>query len=186
MKLQILANPGENMLVCQEEDRIVDNNSDEMILSNMNAFFKGRLALYCLLSSIDLVPGDEVILPAYTCVVVPNAVLYIGAQPVYVDIELDSFSVNPKLVEAALSPSVKAVLCQNTYGLSAHVDEIVALCKERGIWSIEDCTHGFGGTYKGKPNGSYCDAAFYSSQWNMRFLCIVKDCVSIFDEEWIL
>jgi len=150
----------------------IDKNvfNDSMALNrNFIMYYKGRIALYAFLDAMGIGKGDQVLMPAYTCVVVPNAVLYKGAQPVYVDIELDSFSVNPKLVEAALTPSVKAVLCQNTYGLSAHVDEIVALCKERGIWSIEDCTHGFGGTYKGKPNGSYCDAAFYSSQWNKPF-----------------
>jgi len=136
---------------------------------NTQDFFKGRIALYAFLDAMGIGKGDQVLMPAYTCVVVPNAVLYKGAQPIYADIELNSFSVDPKLVEAALSPSVKVVLCQNTYGLSAHVDEIVALCKEQAIWSIEDCTHGFGGTYKGKPNGSWCDAAFYSSQWNKPF-----------------
>ena len=150
----------------------IDKNvfSDSMALDrNFITYYKGRVALYAFLDAMGIGKGDQVLMPAYTCVVVPNAVLYRGAQPVYVDIELDSFSVDPKLVEAALTPSVKVVLCQNTYGLSAHVDEIVALCKERSIWSIEDCTHGFGGTYKGKPNGSWCDAAFYSSQWNKPF-----------------
>ena len=126
--------------------------SDSMALNrNFIMYYKGRVALYAFLDAMGIGKGDQVLMPAYTCVVVPNAVLYKGAQPVYVDIELDSFSVNPKLVEAALTPSVKAVLCQNTYGLSAHVDEVVALCKERGIWSIEDCTHGFGVPTKVSP-----------------------------------
>jgi len=134
------------------------NQKDRAIVSNyylpldkLYSFFKGRIALYAFLDGMGIGKGDQVLMPAYTCAVVPNAVLYKGAQPVYVDIELDSFSVNPKLVEAALTPSVKAVLCQNTYGLSAHVDEVVALCKERGIWSIEDCTHGFGVPTKVSP-----------------------------------
>ena len=134
------------------------NQKDKAIVSNcclpldkFYSFFKGRVALYAFLDAMGIGKGDQVLMPAYTCVVVPNAVLYKGAQPVYVDIELDSFSVNPKLVEAALTPFVKAVLCQNTYGLSAHVDEIVSLCRDRGIWSIEDCTHGFGVPTKVSP-----------------------------------
>ena len=114
-------------------------------------------------------PGDEIVMPAYTCVVVPNAVLYLGAKPIYVDVDLRTFSARPETMATVLSPKVKAILCQNTYGLSAWVDDIVAMCKERGIRTIEDCTHGYGGTFKGKPNGSWCDAAFYSSQWNKPF-----------------
>ncbi len=132
-------------------------------------FFKGRVALYSILKSMGIGIGDSVFMPAYTCVVVPNAILYLGAKPLYIDIELSTFSVRPESVESSLTSSTKAVLCQNTYGLSAYVDEIVDICRARNIWTIEDCTHGFGGTYKGKPNGSWCDAAFYSSQWNKPF-----------------
>jgi len=136
---------------------------------NFDTFYKGRVALYALLQEMGIGKGDQVLMPAYTCVVVPNAVLYLGAEPIYADIELSSFSTNSAPVENALSERTKAVLCQNTYGLSAHVDEIVSLCRAQGIKTIEDCTHGFGGTYKGKPNGSWCDAAFYPSQWNKPF-----------------
>ncbi len=146
-----------------------NKNLKNLVLDNFIPFFKGRVALYGILNSIGLGLNDSVLMPAYTCVVVPNPVLYLGARPIYVDIELSSFSVRPEAVEKALTPSTKVVLCQNTYGLSAYVDEIVDICKARNIWTIEDCTHGFGGTYKGKPNGSYCDAAFYSSQWNKPF-----------------
>ena len=132
-------------------------------------FFKGRVALYALLKEIGVGESDQVVIPAYTCVVVPNAVLYLGAELVYVDIELSSFSASPLLVKKEISDKTKVVLCQNTYGLSAHVDEIVNFCSTKRIKTIEDCTHGFGGTYKGKPNGSWCDAAFYSSQWNKPF-----------------
>lgn len=135
----------------------------------LETFYKGRVALYALLHEMGVGTGDQVLMPAYTCVVVPNAVLYLGAEPLYTDIELSSFSVTPASVENAVTEKTKVVLCQNTYGLSAHVDEIVDLCRKRGIRTIEDCTHGFGGTYKGKANGSWCDAAFYSSQWNKPF-----------------
>ncbi len=133
-------------------------------------FFKGRIALYGILKTIsNKCFKREILLPAYTCVVVPNAILYLGLIPKYLDIELDGFSFSINNIINVISEKTLAVLCQNTYGLSAHVDEIVALCKEHGIWTIEDCTHGYGGTYKGKPNGSWCDAAFYSSQWNKPF-----------------
>lgn len=152
------------------------NQINDMLASNyylphskLSFFYKGRVALYALLHEMGIGAGDQVLMPAYTCVVVPNAVLYLGAEPLYTDIEVSSFSVTLASVESAVTERTKVVLCQNTYGLSAHVDEIVDLCRKRGIRTIEDCTHGFGGTYKGKPNGSWCDAAFYSSQWNKPF-----------------
>ena len=151
------------------------NSHEQILKKNIGSdkevfeFFKGRVGLYALLKVMNISKEYEVVIPAYTCIVVPNAVIYHKAKPVYVDIELSTFSVKPDAVERAMTEQTKVVLCQNTYGLSAYVDDIVALCKKRSIFSIEDCTHGFGGTYKGNSNGSYCDAAFYSSQWNKPF-----------------
>jgi perosamine synthetase len=132
-------------------------------------FFKGRVGLYVLLKAMGIGKGDEVSVPAYTCVVVPNAIKYLSAIPRYIDIELPNFSPDPTSLFKSVGSSTKAILCQNTYGLSVGVDEVAECCRVRGLWSIEDCTHGFGGSYKGQPNGSWCDAAFYSSQWNKPF-----------------
>jgi dTDP-4-amino-4,6-dideoxygalactose transaminase len=62
------------------------------------SFAAGRMGLYAILKAIGVGPGDEVILPAFTCVVVPNAILYLGARPIYVDIEADTYNINPRLV----------------------------------------------------------------------------------------
>lgn len=136
---------------------------------NVSIFFKGRVALFATLKAIGIGSGDEVLMPAYTCVVVPNAVKYLGATPRYVDIDLSTFSARPAALLGAIGPRTKAVICQNTYGLSWGVDEVASRCRDLGVMTIEDCTHGFGGFYHGKPNGSWCDAAFYSSQWNKPF-----------------
>ena len=132
-------------------------------------YWKGRVALYALLKAMGVDEGDEVILPGFTCVVVPNAIKYLGATPVYVDVEKGPMNPSLEHYQKALSPKTKVLITQNTFGLSYQVDEIAAFAKQKGIYSIEDCTHGFGGTYKGRPNGSYCDAAFFSTQWNKPF-----------------
>ncbi len=141
------------------------------ILGNDNIYFywKGRVALYALLKAMKVVKGDEVILPGFTCVVVPNAIKYLGAKPVYIDV--DKTTMNPSLDHfvRAITSKTKVIITQNTFGLSTQVDEIAEMAKEKGIYSIEDCTHGFGGIFNGKPNGSYCDAAFFSTQWNKPF-----------------
>lgn len=131
--------------------------------------YKGRVSLYAILKAMGVGAGDEVIIPAYTCVVVPNPIIYLGAKPIYVEIDEKSLCMDLTKLEEAISEKTKVIICQNTYGLSANVDKIVKIAKTHKLYTIEDCTHGFGGSYKGKPNGSYCDAAFYSMQWNKPF-----------------
>lgn len=157
---------------------------DQYLGTNLNFFYwKGRVALYALLKAMDIKEGDEVIIPAFTCVVVPNAIKYLGATPIYVDI--DKYALNPTAEEISLkiTERTKVIICQNTLGLSYQVEEIVSLAKEKGIYTIEDCTHGYGGTYNGKPNGSYCDAAFYSTQWNKPFSTGIGGFASINNEK---
>jgi dTDP-4-amino-4,6-dideoxygalactose transaminase len=132
-------------------------------------YWKGRVALYALLKAMGVKKDDEVVLPAFTCVVVPNAILYLGAKPVYVDIDLITYNARFENIKNAITPRTKVIICQNTFGLSSDIEEITIFAKEHNIFTIEDCTHGFGGFYNQKPNGTYCDAAFYSTQWNKPF-----------------
>ena len=132
-------------------------------------YWKGRVALYALLKAMGVEEGDEVILPAYTCVVVPNAILYLGARPVYVDVSAKTYNMDIKKVSASISDRTKVIICQNTYGLSSDLDELKDIAAKHGLQTIEDCTHGFGGTYREFPNGLSCDAAFFSTQWNKPF-----------------
>ena len=104
---------------------------------------------------------------AFTCVAVANAVMYVGATPRYVDIDAATLTVDVPAIEAVLASNTKVILAQNTFGLSPDIDAILALAKKRGgIRVIDDCAHGFGGRYKGMPNGAIADASFFSTQWN--------------------
>jgi len=132
-------------------------------------YWKGRVALYSILKAIEIKEGDEVILPAFTCVVVPNAILYLGAKPVYIDICPVTYNIDISKLKLAITSKTKVIICQNTFGLSSDIEQIVQIAKDNNLYTIEDCTHGFGGYYNGKPNGSFCDAAFYSTQWNKPF-----------------
>ena len=140
---------------------ILKCNSDNIFL-----YWKGRVALYAILKAMGVREGDEVIIPAFTCVVVPNAILYLGAKPVYVDISVEDYNTDIDKLKGAITSKTKVIICQNTFGLSSNVEEIIKLAEKHNLFTIEDCTHGFGGFYNGKPNGSHCDAAFYSTQWN--------------------
>jgi len=133
---------------------------------HVTLFWRGRVAMYAILRALGIGRGDEVVVPAFTCVAVPNAVLYTGATPVYADIDEATYTADPAAVAAAMTPRTKAVLAQNTFGLSADLDALREIAARHGAAVIDDCTHGLGGTYKGRPNGSASHAAFYSTQWS--------------------
>lgn len=134
--------------------------------NNVFLFWKGRVALYAILKGLGITPGDEVIIPAFTCVVVPNAIIYLGATPIYVDIDPATYNMDINKLATAITSKTKIIIAQNTFGLSPDIDAIVALVGDRKIDIIEDCTHGMGGFYKGKSNGTLLKASFFSTQWN--------------------
>lgn len=148
---------------------------------NIYFYWKGRVALYALLKAMGVGPGDEVIVQGYTCVVVANSIIYLGAKPVYVDIDLETYNMNMDQMKEKITDKTKVIICQNTYGLSSNLEVIEAIAREHGLYTIEDCTHGFGGRYHGKPNGTSCDASFFSTQWSKPYttgvggFCVVHD-----------
>ncbi|HEU4671549.1 MAG TPA: aminotransferase class I/II-fold pyridoxal phosphate-dependent enzyme [Candidatus Limnocylindrales bacterium] len=129
-------------------------------------FAKGRVALYAILRALEVGPGDEVIVPAFTCVAVPNAIAYTGATPMWVDVDPERYTIDPGAVEAAIGPRTRVILAQNTFGLSADLGPIVAIGDRHGVTVIDDCAHGLGGTYRGRANGSTTPFAFLSTQWS--------------------
>ncbi len=134
--------------------------------SSLYPFFKGRVALSALLSGLDIGAGDEVVLQGYTCVVVPNAVKYLGAKPVYADIDPDTFNLEPESLQQAITARTRAIIIQHTYGLPAPVDRLLKIAAERGIPVIEDACHAFGTRYQGRELGTFGVGAFFSSQWS--------------------
>jgi perosamine synthetase len=138
-------------------------------LSNAFSFWKGRVALYAILKAMGVKDGDEVILPGYTCVMDVNPIKYLGAKPVYVDIEPSTFNMNPALLESKITPKTKIVVAQHTYGYPCDMDVIMAIAAKRGVTVIEDCCLAFGSTYKGKTVGTFGKAAYFSFQWNKPF-----------------
>jgi len=129
-------------------------------------FWKGRVALYVILRCLGLQPGDEVIIPGFTCVVVANAIIYLGARPVYADIESFSYNISVRTVEPLITSRTRAIIAQNTFGLSPDLDSLLSLAEKRGLYLIEDCAHGLGGSYKDRPAGTVAHASFFSTQWS--------------------
>jgi len=138
-------------------------------------FWKGRVALHGILKALEVRQGDRVLVPGYTCVVVPAAVHYLGAEPVYVDIDPKTYNISIKELEATAQAeargNVKAVVVQHTYGLPVDISPIIEWAKKRGVAVIEDCAHTIGSRYRDhggqwREVGTLGDAAFFSSQWS--------------------
>jgi perosamine synthetase len=145
-------------------------------------FWKGRVALYAILKGLGITAGDEVIIPAFTCVVVPNAIIYLGAKPIYVDIDPATYNMDITKLATAITSKTKVIIAQNTFGLSPDINAIEALVGKSEISIIEDCTHGMGGYYKGKSNGTILKASFFSTQWNKPYSTGIGGMAYINDE----
>jgi len=140
--------------------------------SSAFSFLKGRVALSACIAALDLKPGDKVILPAYTCVVVANAFWFAGIEVHFCDIELDTFGLDFKAVQMALSKesNLKAIVVQHSYGLVCRdFEKLLQLSKDNQLPIIEDCTHAFGSTFRGRPVGNWGNLAFFSSEHSKPF-----------------
>lgn len=130
------------------------------------SFWKGRVALSAILDALNVREGDEVILPGFTCVVVPNAVQYAGARPVYVDVQANTLNLDPEQVAQAVTPRTRAIIVQHTFGRPASLQAILSLARQRGLAVIEDCAHALGVRLNGRCLGTIGQAAFFSFQWS--------------------
>lgn len=148
------------------------NQLEQLLREHMgNAYVaaldSGRNALRLILESLHLQRGDQVFLQAYTCVSVPGPVLWAGATPVYVDIRPDTFTMDPDDLRAKLrnlhpGSRPRAMILQHTFGLPADLTELLSIAREYNLFVIEDCAHALGATYRGKPVGTFGDAAILS------------------------
>lgn len=129
-------------------------------------FFKGRIALYAILKVMGVKKDDEVILPGFTCIVVPNAIIYLGARPVYVDINPETFNIDSQKIEEKITQRTRAIIAQHTFGIPADIDKIVEIAKKNKLYVIEDSCHAIGSKYAGTEVGTFGDASFFSSQWS--------------------
>ncbi len=113
------------------------------------SFWKARVAMFAILKSLGIGAGDEVILPGYTCVMDVNPIKYVGAKPVYVDIEPITYNMDVTLLEQKITSCTKLIIAQHTYGYPCDMDAIIAIANKHNIPVIEDCCLAFGSTYNG-------------------------------------
>ncbi|KXK11813.1 MAG: L-glutamine:2-deoxy-scyllo-inosose aminotransferase [Microgenomates bacterium OLB23] len=104
--------------------------------------------------------GDEVLLQGFTCVAVPNAVVWNGLKPVFVDVD-DHYNLVDDL-ESYIGPNTKAIIVQHTFGIAANMKAIALAAKKHNLFIIEDCAHALGGMYASQPLGSFGDVSIVS------------------------
>lgn len=107
-------------------------------------------------------PGDEVIVPPFTFISSAWGISYVGATPTFVDVEADTFNLDPVKLEAAITPKTKGIVVVHLFGQPARMDEIMAIAKKHGLFVIEDCAQAIGAKYKGTPVGSIGDVGTFS------------------------
>ena len=118
-------------------------------------FNSGTSALHVAMKLLDVGPGDEVITTPFTFVATSWAIAYVGAKPVYVDIEDATFNLDPNLVERAITPRTKAILPVHLYGHSANLEPLLKICRERNVPLVEDAAQAHGAKYRGKIVGTF-------------------------------
>jgi dTDP-4-amino-4,6-dideoxygalactose transaminase len=122
----------------------------------------GTSALHLALLAAGVGPGDEVITVSFTFVATVAAICYTGATPVFVDIQPDSFTMDPAKVEAAITAKTKAIIPVHLYGQMADMDPILEIARKHNLVVIEDAAQAHGAEYKGQRAGSLGDMGCYS------------------------
>lgn len=129
------------------------------------AVTSGTAALQCAVAALQIGPGDEVILPAWTWHSCYSAIVLAGALPVFAEID-ESFNIDPSDIERKITPQTKAILTAHLQGNPCDMDRILPIAKKHGIRVLEDCAQSVGASYKGRPVGSMGDIAIFSLQLN--------------------
>ncbi len=122
----------------------------------------GTVALHLALLGLDVRPGDEVLVPSLTYIATANAVRYVGAEPVFVDVDPATWCIDPKLLEASITRRTKGIIAVHLYGHPADMDAINRLAAVHGLWVVEDAAEAHMARYKGRVVGGLSQIGTFS------------------------
>jgi perosamine synthetase len=141
----------------------------------------GTVALHLALLGLDVRPGDEVLVPSLTYIATANAVRYVGAEPVFVDIDTETWCIDPKLLEASITRRTKGIIAVHLYGHPADMDAINHVAAVHGLWVVEDAAEAHFARYKGRPTGGLGDLGTFSFYGNKIITCGEGGAVNVND-----
>ena len=124
----------------------------------------GRMAFYYILKALRLPPESEIVLPALTFWVIPELARTAGLRPVFADVNPRTFTLDPAAVERVITPRTSAIVPTHLYGLACDMDPLLDLAQRHRLAVVEDCAHALGATYRGRPVGTFGEAALFSFQ----------------------
>ena len=172
--------------VGQSEKKYINNAIDNGYVSTMGPFvpeFENRLAEYLGVKSavstqsgtaaihmalyeLGIGEGDEVIVPALTFVATINPIVYVGAKPVFVDVDISTWNICPDAIKNSITENTKAMLPVHLYGNPCAMDEIMEIANKFNLYIIEDATESLGSKYKGNYTGTFGDMGCFSFNGN--------------------
>ncbi len=139
-----------------------DDFSNFLGVKRSTSVSNGTVALHLALKVLGIGPGDEVIVPTLTYIASVNAISYVGATPIFVDSESDTWNIDPNLISEKISHKTKAILLVHLYGAPCNMEAIIKICKDKNLYLIEDAAEAFGTKQDGKYVGSFGDIATFS------------------------
>jgi dTDP-4-amino-4,6-dideoxygalactose transaminase len=146
----------------KEIEKFEEKFSEYLKCKHAVCTFSGKQALYIILKSLNFRKGDEILIPSYTASSVPMTVIYAGLKPVFVDVDQETFNINPNLIESEINRKTKAVIATHIHGLPCNIETISKICNKHNLILIEDCAHGLDAEYKGKKVGTFGKVSFFS------------------------
>ncbi len=129
----------------------------------------GTVALHLALLGLDVRPGDEVLVPSLTYISTANAVRYVGAEPVFVEVDAATWCIDPTCLEASITPRTKGIIAVHLYGHPADMDAVNHVAAVHGLWVVEDAAEAPLARYKGRPTGSLARVSTFSFYGNKIF-----------------
>ena len=130
-----------------------------------------RKGLYLIFKSLILDKNDEIIMPSYTFHALPMAVIACGLKPVFIDVNPDTYNIDPSLIEGKITNRTKAIVLTHMFGQPCDMDEIIKISQKFNLIVIEDCAHACGAKYKNKQTGSIGDVAIFSFKMGKNLPC---------------
>jgi len=159
-----VANAVRNKRLSQGEyvEKFEQDFADHLKRKYALATSNGTAALHLAVSATGIKSGDEVVVPSFTFAATANCVLYVGAKPVFVDIDPKTYNIDPKSIEKSISSKTKAIIVVHYGGQTADMDPILEIAEENNLCVIEDATEAHGATYKSRKAGAIGNIACFS------------------------